>query len=163
VISEFLALDHDRLEALLDRASPHSGAIDPPVWDEFREGLLRHISMEEKILIPAVRRARGGSPLPLAARLRLDHGAIAALLVPPPAPVTLRTLRGILDRHNRLEEDAGGFYEACDQLLANDAREIVTRLQAHPRVPLSAPSKSPRVLEAIRRALARAGYELAEG
>jgi hypothetical protein len=41
--------------------------------------------MEERVLIPAARRARGGAALPVARLLRLDHGAIAALLVPPPA------------------------------------------------------------------------------
>jgi hypothetical protein len=58
--------------------------------------------MEEKILLPAAQRARGGEPLPVAARLRLDHGALAALLVPTPNPTILSALRGILARHNAL-------------------------------------------------------------
>jgi NAD(P)H-hydrate repair Nnr-like enzyme with NAD(P)H-hydrate epimerase domain len=40
--------------------------------------------MEERVLIPATRRALGGDALLVARRLRLAHGAIAALLVPTP-------------------------------------------------------------------------------
>jgi hypothetical protein len=40
--------------------------------------------MEEKVLLPAAQKARGGEPLQIAAKLRLDHGALAALLVPTP-------------------------------------------------------------------------------
>jgi hypothetical protein len=67
--------------------------------------------MEEKILLPAAQRARGGEPLPAAARLRLDHGAPAALLVPTPTPAILATMRGILARHNALEEEPGSSVE----------------------------------------------------
>ena len=83
-LSGFFADDHRRLEALLDRAAAGPGPIDPELFEQFRAGLLRHIAMEEKILLPAVQRARGGTPLPIARQLRLDHGAIAALLVPTP-------------------------------------------------------------------------------
>jgi hypothetical protein len=37
--------------------------------------------MEEKVLLPFAQKKRGGEPLPIAAKLRLDHGALAALLV----------------------------------------------------------------------------------
>ena len=67
--------------------------------------------MEEKILLPAAQRATGGEPLPAAARLRLDHGALAALLVPTPTPAILATMRGILARYNALEEGPGSSAE----------------------------------------------------
>ncbi|MEP6889972.1 MAG: hemerythrin domain-containing protein, partial [Nitrospirota bacterium] len=63
---------------------PEAGAVDQGTYDQFRAGLLRHIGTEEKILLPAAQRLRGGQPLPIAAKLRLDHGAIASLLMPPP-------------------------------------------------------------------------------
>jgi hypothetical protein len=79
-IARYLADDHARLEALLTR-----GATDPAAYADFRRGLLRHIGMEEEeILLPAAQRTRGGEPLPAAARLRLDHGALAALVPTPP-------------------------------------------------------------------------------
>jgi hypothetical protein len=51
----FLANDHERLDGLLRRAMA-AGAIDRAAYAEFRAGLLRHISLEEKILLPAAQR-----------------------------------------------------------------------------------------------------------
>ena len=116
-IARYLADDHARLDALLTR-----GATDSAAYADFRRGLLRHIGMEEKILLPAAQRARGGEPLPAAARLRLDHGALAALLVPTPTPAIRAALRGILERHNALEEGPGSSVENAVNALAPDDR-----------------------------------------
>jgi hypothetical protein len=126
----------------------------------FRRGLLRHVAIEEKILLPAAQRARGGDPLALAARLRLDHGAIAALLVPTPTPAIVATLRHILTAHNALEEEPGGLYAVCDDLLAGDADAIVGKMASYPDVPMSPHNDGPGVMAALRRALERAGYRL---
>ena len=83
-IHRLLADDHRRLEALLDRATTDPARIDHAAYAAFRSGLLKHIGMEEKILIPTAQRLRGGKPVRVAAALRLQHGAIAALLVPTP-------------------------------------------------------------------------------
>lgn len=91
--SRFLSDDHRRLDALLDRAMAVPGRIDLVAFGEFRGGILRHIGMEEKVLIPAARRARGGEALPIAAKLRVDHGAIAAMLVPTPTPAIVADVR----------------------------------------------------------------------
>ena len=77
-IFQFLAEDHARLDAILTKASAGPGGVDLAAYGAFREGLLRHIALEEKILLPAARTARGGEPVPQARRLRVDHGAIAA-------------------------------------------------------------------------------------
>ena len=76
-IHNYLANDHRRLEEALQRATATPGVIESQAYSEFRGGLLRHIGMEEKILLPAAQAARGGTPLPLAPKLRLDHGALA--------------------------------------------------------------------------------------
>ena len=154
-IERLLGDDHTRLDALLARA-----AHDPSAYVEFRKGLLRHIGMEEKILLPAVRRARGGEPLPAASRLRLDHGALAALLVPTPTPMILRALRGILAGHNALEEGPDGVYAACERLAAGEIDVLVRALETAPEVPASPHVDSEIVMNATRRALARAGYVL---
>src|SRR5215475_11151155 len=96
----FLAEDHTRLDALLKRAVTTTGAIDSTPYGEFRAGLLRHISMEEKILLPAARRLRGGTPHPVAATLMRHHSALAALLVPTPTPAIIEAIRTILVTHN---------------------------------------------------------------
>jgi hypothetical protein len=81
-IHSFLADDHLRLSELLDRAICRPEQIDLAAYAEFRAGLLRHIAMEEKVLLPLAQNKHGNKPLPIAARLRLDHGALAAPLCP---------------------------------------------------------------------------------
>lgn len=82
-IYQLLAEDHRRMEALLALAAPDPEASGLDAYGEFQAALLRNIRMEEKILIPAALRARGRDSLPIADEIRLDHGALAALLVPP--------------------------------------------------------------------------------
>jgi len=156
----FLADDHRCLDTLLQRAVARPGEIDRTAYAKFRAGLLKHISMEEKILLPAAQRLRGGEPLPIAAKLRLDHGALAALLVPTPTPAIIAALRTILAAHNVVEEGPGGVYEVCEQLVGPKAEALLAQLRAAPEVPVAPHSDGPRVISATRRALARAGYNL---
>jgi hypothetical protein len=159
-ITRLLQADHERLGALLERAFAAPGAIDHGAYAAFRSGLLRHIGMEEKILLPAAQRARGGEPLPSAARLRLDHGALAALLVPPPSAAVGNAIRSILERHNAVEEGPEGAYEACEELVGGaEAEALLAALTAMPEVRVSPHSDSPLVFAALRRALTRAGYD----
>jgi hypothetical protein len=161
-ITHWLSADHERLDALLRRATARSGEIDPLPYAEFRRGLLRHIGIEEKILLPAVQRARGGEALAVAERLRLDHGAIAALLVPTPTPVIVATIRAVLQDHNAVEEGADGLYATCDRLLADRAAALVEEMTAYPEPPANPHNDEPMVMPAVRRALERAGYRLAD-
>jgi hypothetical protein len=145
-VSTFLAQDHARLDALLVRSVATPGTVDMKSYAQFRAGLLRHIGMEEKILIPDARRRRGGEPLPVAAQLRADHAALAALLVPTPTHAVVATIRAILDDHNPLEEDQhNGLYVICERLAGADARALVARLQAAREVPVAAHVDGPRV------------------
>ena len=157
-IASFLTADHARLDALLHRSVGARGKIDRSAFAEFRAGLLRHISMEEKVLLPAAQEARGGERLPTAAKLRLDHGALASLLVPTPTPAIVDALQRILAAHNALEEGAGGVYEVCEGLAAAEANALLAKLQATPEVPLHPHVDGPLVIEAVQRALLRAGY-----
>ena len=130
-------------------------------YAELRAGLLRHIGIEEKILLPAARAARGGEPLPIASKLRLDHGALTALLVPTPTPAIVAAIRAILEQHNPLEENSGGVYEQCERLAGAEADEIVRRMKAAPAVKMLPHVDTAFVMDAARRALKRAGYNLA--
>ncbi len=158
-IGRHLRADHERLEGLLARAVARPEAIDLQAYDAFRRGLLRHIGLEEKILLPAARRCRGGEPLPAAARLRLDHGALAALLVPTPTPGIVAAIRSILAGHNEIEEAPGGVYDVCEQLVAGGGAELLAELQNAPEVPTSAHVDGELIVAATRRALMRAGYD----
>lgn len=155
---QFLTDDHARLDAALRRAVRNAARIDMAAYAVFRAGLLRHISMEEKILLPAAQRARGGVPLPAAAKLRLDHGALAALLVPTPTRAVVAALDAVLAAHNPIEEDDGGVYDACEELLGAEGAALLARLRAAPEVPVAPHVDGPRVLASARRALERAGF-----
>jgi hypothetical protein len=140
-----------------------ASTVDRAAYAEFRAGLLRHISLEEKILLPAAQRWQGGDPLPIAAKLRLGHGALATLLVLTPTPAIVTALWTILAAHNALEEGPGGVYEHCEQLAGTEADALLAQLQAAPAVPVAPYSDGPQVMEVMRRALARAGYDIELG
>src|SRR5690606_35410919 len=142
-----LAGDHSRLDGLLQRSLTETGLIDHEAYAEFRAGLLRHISMEEKILLPTAQRLRGGEPLAVAAKLRLDHGALAGLLVPTPTPVIIAALRRILETHDVIEEGPGGVYECCEQLAGAEADALLAQLQAAPAVPVAPYGDGPQVMD----------------
>jgi Hemerythrin HHE cation binding domain len=162
-LTHFLASDHTRLDGLLRRAMTEASTIARAAYAEFRAGLLKHISLEEKILLPAAQRWQGGVPLPLAAKLRLDHGALAALLVPTPTPAIIAALRTILVAHNALEEGPGGVYERCEQLAGAEVDGLLAQLHAAPEVPVAPYADGPQVMSVVRRALARAGYDIELG
>jgi hypothetical protein len=158
-IMDYLAGDHRRLDELLARAAREEDKIDLNTFAEFRRGLLKHIGMEEKILLPAIQAMRGGKPLPIAAQLRMQHGAIAALLVPSPRSAVLKALRAILARHNALEEGPRGVYAECERIAGDRAAELLRSLEAAPEVPAAAHVDSERVEASARRALERAGFD----
>ena len=133
-IEAFMTEDHARLDAFLAEATAGE-TIDAGKFAEFREGLLRHIGMEEKILVPLL---RGRSDWPHAPVLRRDHGVIAKLLVPTPSASSCDALREVLSRHNPIEEGSSGLYAACDAAVgAEEAAAVVARLRAVPRVPVA--------------------------
>ena len=160
MITEFLVEDHRRLDGFLHAAMAQPGTIDDRAYGQFRAGLLRHIGMEEKILLPAAQRQRGGEPLSLAAKLRLDHGALASLLMPTPTASILATIQDILVDHNVLEEGPAGLYETCDSLAGPEGETILCSLRAAPEVAVMKYNDSPAVMNAVHRALERAGYHL---
>lgn len=161
-ITDFLVKDHRRLELLLQQAVAHADHVDQGAYAQFRAGLLRHIGMEERILIPAAQRLRGGEPLGIASKLRLDHGALGTLLIPSPTAAVIAGIRVILKEHNVLEEGPGGLYETCDELAGGETAHLLARLQAAPEVAVLPHSDTPTVMSTVRRAMERAGYTFRE-
>lgn len=156
-IAEFLARDHDRLDALFSKACADAGRVDLEAYEEFRRGLLKHVGMEELILIPAARRL-SGKAVELAERTRLDHAALTSLLIPAPTYRILSALRAVLEPHNRMEEEDGGLYAQCEGVLGAEAGAVLVRLRAAPDIPPAAHVDGPRVSASIGRALSAAGY-----
>ena len=151
--------DHARLDDLLTSTTPRPGEIDVLPFREFRSGILRHIWQEERLLLPAVQNGQAGEPFQHATRLRLDHGAIAALLVPPPSLQTISAVRHILTLHNPLEEGPGGLYERCEAVVKKDVTHLMSEVFAAPAIPTMPFNDDPAILPALKRALARAGYD----
>lgn len=162
VLYKYLAEDHDRLEQLLESATADPDAFDMKSDAEFRKGLLRHIGIEEKIIVPRIAKAGDERSKAIAARLRSDHGAIVALLVPPPSSSVVATLRTILDAHNIFEEQEGGFYEILDEAEQADPTTVLEMMRSAPEVPVLPHNANPEVLTVTRRAVERAGYQFKE-
>jgi hypothetical protein len=127
--------DHRRLEQLLAKAAASPDRIDVAVFNQFRSGILKHIGMEEKILIPAFQRF-SGVPFQHAAKFRLDHGVIAALLVPPPSITIIEVLRAILTAHNVLEESLDGLYDATEKSAGLELDALMELVLSMPDVPV---------------------------
>ena len=133
-LHDFLSRDHARLDALLEtcmRADENWLAS----YEEFRRGLLRHISIEERVLFPELRKRRGTTPLEQ--KLHRDHAALAALLVPPPSSVEIQQIAAILTVHNELEERTGGLYEVIESLAGDELATLMDRVHAIPPVPVA--------------------------
>ncbi|MGB2868259.1 MAG: hemerythrin domain-containing protein [Bacteroidota bacterium] len=156
----FFTGDHRRLDELFERTTANPKAYDLEAYAAFRSGLLRHIGLEEKILFPAAQRAHGDKPLQILTKLRLDHGAITALMVPPPSPAIIGALRKILADHDALEESLDGIYELSEKLVGSDAEKLLADVKNAPEVPVLKHRTEAFILDATRRALKRAGYDL---
>jgi len=131
-------------------------------YGAFREGLLRHIGMEERVLFPTLRELHGATVDDVLARLRLDHGAIVSLLVPPPRAMVVQALRRVLGAHNHSEEKPGGVYSLCDAIGPAQTAGMLERLRTTPKVPVKAFNDAPIAMASARRALTLAGYDPAE-
>src|SRR5512134_284756 len=124
-LSRYLCDEHERIEADLRAAIADPAAFDAAPYERARLTLLRHIAIEEKILLPFARERRGGEVMPIAARLRKEHGALASLLVPTPDHALVGELLGLLASHNRHEEGPGALYEEIEQLAGPGAAALL--------------------------------------
>ncbi len=155
-IIEYLVADHVRLHDLLERAMslPH---LELGAYAAFRRGLLRHIKIEEKVLFPAVREARGGQALDRAHELRVDHAALTSLLVSTPDLELCREILALLSTHDAKEEGVGGSYEECKRWLSDDELVLLAqRARSLPEVRVAAYLHRPGVYRTAESALASA-------
>ncbi len=155
-VTEWLVDDHRRLHALLERART-SVPFDREAFAAFRAGLLRHIAIEEKLLLPAARRARGGVAIERAWDLRMDHAALTSLLVPTPDAALVGEILSILVPHDDKEEGASGVYAECEKLMSEaESQALTERALALPSIPLAAHFDGPGALRTAQAALASA-------
>lgn len=159
VLYDFFTNDHRRIENILGEATKNKDRVDLERYHQFRIGLLTHIKMEEKILFVAAQKANGGEPLPLQAKLRLDHGALTSIMVCVPTPQVLRALNYILEQHDILEEEAGGMYEACEKLTQHETQQILEDLKNVTPVPVHPFNEAAYVIDVAKRSIERAGFD----
>ncbi len=161
-LHQFFTEDHHRIDKLLNNATEQPGEIDMNYYHQFRTRLLRHIKMEEKTLFPAAKKANHAIMQQLIPKYRLDHGALTALMVPPPTLSLIKVIRYILEKHDIAEEEPGGLYDVCEALTQGQTRELLGQLAYTEEVPVHPPNQAPNALESARRALERAGYDFDE-
>lgn len=156
---DFFEKDHRRIDQLLTSAVKKDGQIDMDYYQQFRIGLLTHIKMEEKILFPAAQSANGGKPLPEFAQLRLEHGALTSLMVPPPTAELIKVIKYVIEKHDEKEERPGGIYDVCEKLTQHQTDELLEQLASTTDTPLHPTNKATYALDAAKRSLGRAGYD----
>lgn len=161
-VYQFFTNDHHRIEQILEKAIIHLDAIEMELYNDFRIHLLTHIKMEEKIFFPAALQANNGVPLPLAAKLRLDHGALTSLVVVPPNAEIIKVIQYILEKHDLLEEAPGGMYDVCGQLTKDQTTILLEKLKSTTLVPVHPCNTHTSVLGAAKRSVARAGFDYDE-
>ena len=161
-LHQFFTKDHHRIDTLLNKAISPQGEINPEHYHLFRAGLLRHIKMEEKIFFPAAKKANPSVMQKLIPRYRLEHGALTALMVPPPILPLIKVIRYVLEKHDMAEEEPGGLYDVCEALTKGQTQEILMQLAGTEEVPVHPPNAAPIALASARRALERAGYDFDE-
>jgi len=154
-LAQYMQDDHDRIDGLLARAVADPERFDHQAFEQFRSALLRHVGIEEKILLADARRRAGGVPLPIAPVLRREHGAIASLLVPTPDQALVAEIRALLDVHNPREEGPGGLYETCERLAGPNVLALLERVRAAPEVPMARHYDGVRATRTAADALAR--------
>ena len=157
-LHDFFENDHRQIDGLLHNALENREQIEMSYYLQFRSRLLRHIKMEEKILFPAAKKIDPQLIAEVIPQYRLEHGAITALLVPPPTINLVKMLKFVLEKHNLAEEEPGGLYDICEALTRDESQALLEELQETKDVPVHPPNPAPIAVEAAKRALLRAGY-----
>ncbi|WP_417427941.1 hemerythrin domain-containing protein [Halpernia sp.] len=161
-LHQFFTKDHQRIDKILNKALENADEINPKYYHQFRTQLLRHIKMEEKILFPAAKLVNLEVMQKLIPRYRLEHGALTALMVPPPDFNLIKVIKYLLQKHDFAEEETGGLYDVCEALTSNQTQEILDQLAETKEVPVHPTNSAPIALESAKRALIRAGYNYDE-
>src|SRR5690625_3641714 len=161
-IHNFFANDHKRIDSILEKAIENPEAIDMHLYKQFRIELLTHIKMEEKILFLSAQRANNNQPLPIAKQLRLEHGAITALMVPSPNKDLIKVLLQVFEKNDLEVEETGGMYDMCENVFKEQISTGLQGVAAGTKVPVQPHNDAPIALESAKRALKRAGFDYDE-
>jgi hypothetical protein len=155
-ISSYFAESNRLLQSELAESMNSNRAVDVSKFDAFRHRLLRQVSIEEKILMPALVQKLGLVP-EFRSGLRKDHAGIAALCVPTPCKEWVENLRDLFSFHCRIEAAPDGFFSQCDVTFGDEAAMIVELVKKVPALKLAPFNEGPRVRILLARLLEDAG------
>jgi len=143
-VSSLLGVDHERLDGILGETKRHVGAGSRQEaarrFADFREGLERHIVLEEEVLFPVLEKLTGMTDGGPTAVMRAEHreirrllGEVASILEGESEGDTvapMAALTGILLAHNGKEERI--LYPMADRALADapERSEVMDRVRA---------------------------------
>ncbi len=154
-IAASFTAEHRALTRLLE-ACLTPGGVDAARFDTFRQRVLHHIAVEEKVLLPALERKLGRRAL-LHNALRRDHAGIAALCVPAPNRDWVESLMALLEQHHRVEEDRGGFFAECDAQLRDELPALFAAVEALPPLQLAPFTQGRRVRDQLAEVMLATG------
>jgi hypothetical protein len=123
-LRDWLVRDHDEIDVLLRKARAPE-AFDLEAFGRFRERLLRHIAVEERLLFTAIQRTNEGRLPETVSELQIEHAALTSLLVPTPDYVLAEEIAGLLERHTNLEEFPAGVYDQCLAMLDDETADDI--------------------------------------
>lgn len=143
-VTSLLEADHERLDGILAEVKQHVGAASHQQAAErfaaFREGLERHIVLEEEVLFPLLEKSTGVADAGPTAVMRTEHREIRSLLgevdsllggrIEGDTLATMAALTGILVAHNGKEERI--LYPMTDRALADSPERsgVIERVRA---------------------------------
>lgn len=152
----WLSDDHTEIDGLLRHALRDDG-FDPAPFARFRERLLRHIGIEERILFPAAREHEPTHDAERLAALRVDHAALTTLLVPTPDRALALEIASLLGGHNEVEESEDGVYDAClAAITPADATRVLHAARGRAPVPTTGYFDGPGTVRTAQQALEKA-------
>lgn len=142
-VTTYLSWDHDRLESILAEVclKVDAGAMEQArrVYQDFQQGLTRHIRIEEELLFPVFETRTGMAGSGPTAVMRLEHREIERAMNIMRDGLAAgdaqsfregyRFLQQVLPDHNSKEEHI--LYPTTDRLLSEKERALLTaRFQA---------------------------------
>lgn len=147
--------DHASNQGKLQACVRADGTVDLERFNEFRHGLLRHIAIEETLVMPALARILGAEPVMRKAQRR-EHAGIAALCVPTPSLEWIEDLRELLAHHQRVEEAPDSLHDLVAQHLADD-EALLEAVKSFPRLTLPDFAHGPRVKALLQQVMVLVG------
>lgn len=155
-IATVFAAEHQALRAMLRDCLATPAGVDLARFEQFRQALLHHIAVEEKVLLPALER-KLGHPTLMHEAMRKDHAGVAALCVPAPNRAWVEALQLQLEEHHRVEEGDHGFFALCDLWIADEAPAVLAAAREFPPLHLTPFNDGRRVRDHLAEVLEATG------